>query len=243
MKKLVLGVLLAAVASSTGCIISSGSSDGDTSAVITAQWSFTHFSGGSGSCPPGFSTTTIVAQPWDPIANELFGTPVLDKFNCSDMRGTTDPLDGVYLVWVQIESDNGQQIYAKSKHTYIDTLDGDAAISFPILDDAGYFFLTWDLVDAATQAPLTCKEAGLTGDAAIETLATIVTDSNFLLTDKFPCEHGYGTTSPLLAGTYTVSVEATVNNKSLGNAPELTNKRITAPEGLTDLGHILIPID
>ena len=42
MKKLVLGALLA-VASSTGCIISSGSSD----SVVTAWWRFTHLADNS----------------------------------------------------------------------------------------------------------------------------------------------------------------------------------------------------
>lgn len=238
MKKLVLGALLA-VASSTGCIISSDS----TEAVITARWSFTHFADNSArSCPTGFQTATIVAQPWDPVTNELFGTPVIDKFNCSDLQGTTLPLDGIYLVWVQIETDSGNQVYAQSSHTYIDTADGDVLLDFDILDDAGFFFLTWDLVDAVTQAPLTCREAGVTGNASIETIATIV-NSSFVLADKFQCEHGYGTTSPLLAGTYTVSVDAEVNNLAVGTAPALINKVIKAQNGLTDLGHILIPID
>jgi hypothetical protein len=237
MKKLVLGALIAA-ASATGC-----SSSTPTDAVITARWSFTHFADGTArNCPSGFPTATVVSQPWDPVSNALFGAPILDKFNCSDMRGTTDPLDGIFLVWVQIESDDRQRVYAKSEQTYIDTADGDATIDLALLDDAGFFFLTWDLVDATSQAPLTCKQAGITSTGAIETIATIA-GSTFMLTDQFRCEHGFGTTDPLLAGTYTVSVEAVQDNLSLGNAPELTNKRITAPNGLTDLGHVVIPID
>jgi hypothetical protein len=238
MKNLVLGALLVA-ASSTGCIISSDS----TEAVITANWSFTHFADLSArSCPTGFQTATIVAQPWDPISNELFGTPVLDKFNCSDATGTTDPLDGIYLVWVQIETDSGSTQYAKSKQYYVDTADGDAAFNFNILDDAGFFFLTWDLVDAVTQAPLTCKEAAGTGNSTVETHATIA-GTSFLLSDAFPCDHGFGTTAPLLAGNYTVSVNAAISSGSIGTAPALANKVIKAQNGLTDLGHVLIPID
>jgi hypothetical protein len=235
MKKLVLGALLAVV-SSTGCTVSTS-----TEAVVTARWSFTHFADDSArSCPVGFDTATIVSQAWDPFTNELVGSPVLDLFDCADMQGTTLPLDGIFLVWVQIEGAAGQ--YAESSHTYVDTADGDVLIDFEIFDDAGFFFLTWDLVDAVTNAPLTCDEAGVTGNASVETIATIV-GSTFMLTDKFQCEHGYGTTSPLLAGTYTVSVDAEVDNVAVGVAPALTNRVIRAPNGLTDLGHILIPID
>src|ERR1041385_2157810 len=106
MKKLVLGALLAAAASSTAC-----SSSAPTDAVITARWKFEHFSngtvGGDDPCPPTFTTTSIYSQPWDPINNVTFGAPVIDKFDCAAKIGTTDPLDGIFLVWVQIENDNG----------------------------------------------------------------------------------------------------------------------------------------
>jgi hypothetical protein len=239
MKKLVLGALLAVVASSTGCIITSESTD----AVVTARWSFTHFADGSArSCPVGYTRTTVYAQPWDPIENRLFGTVIADVFNCSDASGTTDPLDGIFLVWVQVEKENGD-VYARSKSIFLDTeVDGDVTLDFPILDDAGNFFLTWDLVDAQNNAPLTCKTAGVTGNSGVETVATIV-GTSFMLVDKFDCNDYFGTTSPLIAGNYTVSVDAFVNNAAVGVAPALTNKRISSPNGLTDLGHIVIPID
>jgi hypothetical protein len=237
MKKLVLGALILA-ASSTGCIISES-----TDAVITARWSFTHFADNSArSCPTDFQTATIYSQPWDPINNRLFGTPIADKFDCADLSGTTDPLDGIFLVWVQIERDSGGTPYASSESIYVDTADGDATLNFPIYDDAGSFYLTWDLVDADTDAPLTCSQAGVTGDAGVETVATIA-GSNFMLADVFECDHYFGTTAPLLAGTYTVSVAAVVDDLSVGTAPAITNKTIRAPNGLTDLGHIIIPIE
>ena len=236
MKKLVLGALLAAVAA-TGCTTAA------TDAVISAQWSFKHYADMSArSCPTNYPTASIYSQVWDPLTHQRTGTTVRDAFDCAAGRGTTDPLDGVFLVWVQVENDAGTSVYAKSEAIFVDTADGDVSFNFPILDDAGYFFLTWDLEKASSGAPLNCAQAGLTGDAAIETLATI-TGTSFLLTDKFQCEHHFGTTDPLLAGTYTVSVEATVNNQSIGNAPTLTNKTISSPNGLTDLGNIVIPIN
>jgi hypothetical protein len=236
MKKLVLGALLTAVASSAACTSS-------TEAVVTARWQFTHFEDDTArSCPVNFQTASVYAQPYDPITNETFGAPVVDKFDCDVFEGTTLPIDGIYLVWVQIENDSGTQVYAKSNQEYFDTIDGDGVIDFEIFDDAGFFFLTWDLEDAVTGAPLTCREAGVVGDASVETVATIA-GTSFMLVDKFTCEHGFGTTSPLLADTYTVSVDAEVDGLAVGVAPALTNKVITAPNGLTDLGHILIPID
>jgi hypothetical protein len=239
MKKLVLGALLAAAASSGAC-----GSSASTSAVITAHWPFTHVDGtASGQCDPSFGTAAIYSQPWDPVSNQLLDAPVIDKFNCSAMRGTTDPLDGIFLVWVQIESDDGSRIYVKSKETYIDTADGDLTIDFPILDDGGYFFLTWDLVGATSNAPLTCAQAGIGKNGSVETVATIAGGTNGAV-DKFTCEHGFGTTDALEQGTYTVSVDANDNSgAAVGTAPTLTNKVIRAPGGLTDLGHIIIPIN
>jgi hypothetical protein len=242
MKKLVLGALLAAVASSTGCIISDDDPIEPTDAVITARWSFTHFEDNTArSCPVGFNTTTIVSQPWDPINHRLIGSPVEDLFDCSAGRGTTDPLDGIFLVWVQVETDSGSQVYAKSESIYVDTADGDVSLDFPIFDDAGFFFLTWGLQDGGRQVD--CEEAGLVGgDTGVETTATIV-GSTFALTDVFECDHYFGTTAPLLADTYVVAVEAVVDGLSVGRAPALNNKTIIAPSGLTDLGHVIIPLD
>lgn len=239
MKKLVLGALLLA-ASSTGCVTSE-----PTDAVITARWSFTHFADGSArSCPTNYQTTTIYSQPWDPIGNRLTGSPIADKFNCSDKIGTTDPLDGIFLVWVQVETDISATPYATSESFYVDTADGDVTLDFPILDDAGFFFLTWDLEDAVSHAPMTCRDAGLDGsNGAVESIATSLANASFMLTDKFECDHYFGTTDPLLAGTYTVSVEATVSDQAVGVAPDLINKTIRSPNGLTDLGHVIIPID
>jgi hypothetical protein len=239
MKNLVLGALLA-VASSTGCIISSGSSD----SVVTARWQFTHLADKSPrSCPVGFATATIVSQATDPITHLGAGLTVVDKFNCSDLQGTISLPDDTYLVWVQIESDDGNQIYTKSAQTFVDTSFGDATIDIDILDDGGYFFMTWDLVAAQTQKPLTCSEAGVTSSGSVEAISTSMANSQKIITDKFTCEDHFGTTDALLAGSYTVSIDAlNSSDLALSNPTVVTNKQITAPDGLTDLGHIVIPI-
>lgn len=238
MKNLVLGALLA-VASSTGCIISSGSSD----SVVTARWQFTHLADKSPrSCPVGFATATIVSQTTDPITHLGTGLTIVDKFDCADGIGTISLPDDTYLVWVEIESDDGLQTYTKSEQTFVDTSFGDATIDINILDDGGYFFLTWDLVDAQTQKPLSCPEAGVTADGSVEAISTNLATSQKIITDQFTCEDHFGTTDGLLAGTYTVSIDALdSSNLALSNSTTVT-KQITAPDGLTDLGHILIPI-
>ena len=64
-----------------------------------------------------------------------------------------------------------------------------------------------------------------------------------LITDKFTCEDHFGTTGALLAGNYVVSVDALDSaNRALSSQSTTVTKSITAPDGLTDLGNIMIPI-
>ncbi len=238
MKNLALAALVA-VAASTGCIISSSD---PTDAVVTARWSFKNFkSGDPRSCPVGYPVATIVSQVWDPFNNTLTGQQVVDRFRCNDLVGTTGRLDGIFLVWVQIENEAGTQVYAQSEQTYIDTADGDASINLDILDDAGRFFLTWDIVREGSNKLLSC--ADVSPGSKVGTSATLATDTRVLFADDFPCEHYYGTTEPVLAGSYTLTVQALLNNKiALGQGITLTNKTVSSPNGLTDLGHVFIPI-
>ena len=239
MKKLVLGALLA-VASLSGCVSDGG---GSTEAVVTARWKFTHLADNSPrSCPVGFATATIVSQATDPVTHLGAGATIVDKFNCSDGQGTITLPDDTYLVWVQIENDTGSQIYTKSQQTFVDTSLGDTTIDINILDDGGYFFLTWDLVKAGTQTPLTCAAAGVTASGSVEAVSTNLATSQRIITDKFTCEDHFGTTDALLAGTYAVTIDALDSSDRALSDPTTVTKQITAPDGLTDLGHILIPI-
>jgi len=235
MKKLVLGALLVAAVSSTGC----PSSD----VTVTGRWSFTHIADGSPrSCPTGFDTATIFAQPVDAdTANANGGVISADLFTCSDQQGTVALPDGVYLMSVRIEDHAGTQTYADSAQVLVDTA-RDSSFDVEILDDGGYFFFTWSLQDSTTGAPLSCADAGVTSSGSVEAISTSIANSSFFRDDKFTCEDHYGTTDGLPAGTYTVSIDAE-DNGALGPAVNLTNKVITAPNGTTDLGHVMIPID
>lgn len=238
MKKLVLGALLA-IGSSVGCVAANDSR-------VTVTWQFEHLATKtiSPTCPAGFDTATIVSQPWDPDANVLLGSPKLDLFDCSRMTGTVRLPFDTYLVWVQIENHDGSQIFSKSAQTFVDTVIGDAVVDTSFLDDGGFFFLTWDLVDATTHAPLSCKAAGVGTNGSVEVAASSVAHpSDPPLIDKFTCEAGFGTSAPLLQGQYGLHINALDSHDTpLGDGFATTTKTIV-PEGLTDLGHILIPID
>src|ERR1700759_178374 len=161
MKNLVLGTLLVAAASSAAC-----SSSTATDAVVTARWSFSSYdnrnSPATAPCPAGFTTGSVHAKEWDPVLGQFVpgGIEVIDKFNCSDKGGTPASLDGVFLIWVQIEGTSGANVYAQSESVFFDTINGDKSIDLPTLfTDAGYLDLSWDLVDSGNTR-LSCAAAG-----------------------------------------------------------------------------------
>lgn len=235
MKKLILGALLAA-ASSVGCSSSSSNS------VVDVSWTFTHLADNSArSCPSGFGTANIISQTIDPTTHKLTGLQVVDQFNCSAGHGTITLPDDAFLIWVEIATDSGSSKYAESAATYVDTSLGDATVDTEILDDGGYFFFTWDLVDAQTSALLSCAAAGVTSSGSVDIISASVADSTYVKEDKFTCADHYGTTEGLLAGEYDITIQAE-NNGVLGVADPFSDT-ILPQNGLTDLGNIMIPIN
>lgn len=241
MKNLVLGALLAAAVSSTACGTTS-----DTSARITASWSFNTYAGRNGpanaDCPAGFDTATVYVRPWDDFVGDFTGPAVpSDLFDCSAKVGTTGLLDGVFQVWVQIENHDGSSVYARSPSKVIDTADGDQSITLPTLfTDAGYFDLSWDLERAGSTTRLHCADAGITSTGRISTSAS-ATSVNMIYVDKFSCDDFYGITSELPVDTYDVTVTVSAADGSdIGASSPIPNQPITAPNGLTSLGHVQI---
>ena len=247
MKNLVLGVLLVSAASSAGC--SSTEPPPPTDAVVTAHWSFSSYANRNSPaldpCPGGFSTASVHSKEWDPVAGQFVpgGIEVIDKFNCSAKVGTTDPLDGVFLIWVQIESTSGGTVYAQSESEFFDTLNGDKTIDLPTLfTDAGYMDLSWDLIGTGNTR-LSCAQAGIGSSGSVSTTAVSVASPSFMLVDKFTCTDGFGTTDVLPEDTYDVTVTASSGpGHDLGVSAPLADKLITAPNGLTHLGHVRIPV-
>lgn len=241
MKKLVLGSLIAVVAANAaGCVASNSDV-----ATITANWSLVNkATGAATTCPPGFATAALYSQPID-ANNNLTGSPIIDLFNCEDHTGFTDPLPpDVYASWIKITTDTNSDTYAESTKSILDVRDIDLTYSTTILNDGGYFQLTWDLRGGTSNAPLACADVpGVTASTGgVETVVTVAGGSA-AKTDQFNCEDHYGLTGGFLQGAYTVSVDAFSNAGAEGTAPTLTNKVIQAPNKVTDLGNIIIPID
>jgi len=241
MKKLILGALLAA-ASSVGCSSSTTTTTTVRDSIVDVTWSFTHLADNSvRSCPSGFGTANIISQTIDPVTHKLVGAPIIDQFDCSAGRGSITLPDDTFLVWVEIATNSGSSKYAESAATFVDTSLGDAKVDTEILDDGGYFFFTWDLVDSRTNAALTCRNAGVTASGSVEIVSMSLTTSSYIKADKFTCEDHYGTTEGLLAGDYDIMVQAENNNTTLGAADPFSDT-IHAQNGLTDLGNIVIQI-
>ena len=271
MRKVVLAALFAA----TGCVAASDDADGDgildiddfcpgtpsgaqvdidgcsvrpAPGLMTARWSFKEVeTGASLTCPTGFNTTAVHAQPVDRFGNNA-GQKVIDLYNCDAFQGTADYPATLYAVFMEITTQTNSAKYADTPETYVDITVEDKTITQTIIDDGGFFVFDFELRDGVGGSPLTCSQAGADGVEIVSTL----NGSTQAKTDIFDCVtpgfrddgKGYATTAGLLAGDYTVSVAALdSSDRSVGTAPALTNKRIVAPNKLTDLGLIQIPID
>ncbi len=220
-----------------------GGGGGPDLATISARWSLRNMAdGATTACPVGFDTAQLISQPVD-ATNLPVGDPVVDLFDCGAGTGRSAALaPDVYQVWIEIRDHSGANLYAQSLSQFVDVRAQDEAITTQILNDGGYFQLSWDLVGKATQQPLNCAQiAG--GVDAVEAISTSVADAHRFYTDKFTCEDHSGVTSGLLQGTYTISIDASNAGKSIGTAPTLASKVIHGQNQVTDLGHIVIPID
>lgn len=243
MKKLVLVALTAMVAmAASGCIITSGDDAPAEDAVITAKWSIKNIASNDNSlpCPPGTTTAALYNQVIDDNGN-LIGQPAIDLFNCSDFQGASDPLvPDIYQSWVELTSDNGADIYARSLSAIVDVIDVDKTFETTILEDGGYFELDWTLRAAVGGATLTCAAAQADGVGVL----TTVTNGTASKDDQLDCAPGYGVTAGLLMGSYTVEVSAiNTAGEGLGEGTIKTAQLIDDRNAVTDLGHFDLPID
>ena len=206
--------------------------------AISASWTIKTVAGTTQPCPVGYDTAAVVSQLVDSAGNNV-GMPIVDLFTCSDGAGTTAPLyEGSYKVWVAIQNASGSMTYAASV-TAAMSLHSNLTLSAQILTDGGYFALAWNLVAASNNSALTCALAGAKSVDVVSTVSGGTTSFD----DIFDCGDGQGVSAGLAAGTYTVSIAAlNASDQSIGTAPTLTNKQIQAPNGVTNLGTIMIPI-
>jgi hypothetical protein len=226
-----------------GCSIST------TPVLMTANWSFKHLASGSSlTCPTGFDTTAVHAIPIDRFGAKV-GTELIDLYNCSAFTGTSDYDARPYEVFMEVTTPTNSAIYADTPSAYVDLTVQNKTITQTIIDDGGFFTFDFELRDKNGGARLTCGQAGANG--GVEILSTLNGTAE-AVSDIFDCVApgfrddgaGFAFTGGLLAGDYTVSIAALdSSDRSVGTAPALTNKRISAPNKITDLGLIQIPID
>ena len=217
--------------------------------LITARWSFKEVSTGATlGCPAGFDTTAVHVTPVDRFG-EAMGQKTIDLYDCDAFQGTADYAADQYEVFMEITTPTNSAKYADTPRAYVDITLEDKTITQTIVDDGGYFVFDYELRDSVNGDRLSCAEAGATG--GVEIISTLNGTSQGK-TDIFDCVvpgfrddgSGYAVTAGLVAGDYTVSIAALNSaDQSIGTAPALTNKRIEAPNKLTDLGLVQIPID
>ncbi len=238
-------LFVATVASlATGCIIHDGSRDdrGYDAAAIEARWSLRDLATDRATaCPAGFTTAQLNTQLVDERGNPL-DRVITDLFDCADGYGVTDLLVADrQLVWLEIRSDDGSRLYASSTSAIVDLYNGSATFDAQILNDGGYFQLDWNLVGKQSNRPLQCSDV-IGGVDAIEGISTSVANGREAIVDTFVCEDHVGISGGLLAGDYTISLDAQAGNKSVGTAAPVS-KRILDKNQVTDLGSITIPIE
>lgn len=179
-------------------------SEGGGGAQITAAWTFRDFPDTVTACPAGFNTIAHYNQLLD-ANGQASGQPVIDLYDCVDNTNFTDALTpGVYQSWLESTDDSGANVYAQSTSVILDVTTQDASFEAAIFNDAGYFAFGWSLVASSNGSPVTCAQAQADG---VEIIST-VTNGTAGVTDQFNCEDGFGVTAALLAGSYTVSIDA-----------------------------------
>lgn len=244
MKNVVFGSLLAVVAAA-GCTTSSSSQ-----VTTTASWTF-HTISASGrtytpsACPGGqFDTAAVISQSTDAAGNPTgsctaastpSGSCYVDLYNCTDNTGTELVDPGYYDQFVSITNHDGTQVYADGLPVNID-LTADNAFTSDIIDNGGYFQVTWDLRTAAGGAA-TC--ADFAGENGVELASTLSGTSN-AVTDIWDCANGTDITDPLPEGNYTMSLAVlNANDQALG-VSDAINGTIHAQNVVTDLGSVAV---
>lgn len=242
MKQLVLGMFVAAIASqAAGCIFVSDDDDDDgggEAAVIRANWDFVSVAGSNTGCPPAVNTMAVITSEVDANDNVIGGTELTDLYDCVDGTGVTDPLPPARIL-VYLEARNENTTLGQSLSEYLDITDVNVEQDFTLIADGGRFVFGWDLVGENSGNPLSCAQAGADG---VSLLATVVNGAD-ATDDIFPCEDGFGVTAPVLAGNYTVSIDAIDgNDEALGSEPFLQTVQMGDINDLPDLGTIELPI-
>jgi cysteine-rich repeat protein len=212
-------------------------------ASIDASWMLVTAAMDSAPCPSGYDTAAVTSQPVDTQGHNV-GSAVIDLFDCAAAMGTTKPLPATtYNARVAITNHAMSQTFATSLAQAVDLSDAtDKPLDVSFLTDGGMFQLAWQLVKMSDgTTPVACSAVDAMG--AKVRVATTNTTTSLTGNSQLACENGSGITGAVVAGTYTVSIRLLDHVfADKGDVPDLTGKVIMAPDGLTDLGTVKIPV-
>lgn len=211
-------------------------------ASIDAMWMLQTVDMQAAQCPTGFDTAAVTSQPVDAQGNAA-GTAVVDLFDCGAGMGTTKPLPATtYRATVAIQSHDGSQTFATALAQDVDLSDAtDKPLDVSFLTDGGRFQLAWQLVKMSDgTTPVDCATIG----SMVNVRAAMTNTTTMMVKNSsFSCATGAGLTSPVVAGTYTIGIRLLKDFVTdVGDAPDLMGQVIVAPDGLTDLGTVKIPV-
>lgn len=241
-----LAVGAAALATqAAACVIHTGEADrdiGDDTAVATiaARWSLRNLADGAVTgCPAGFDIARLVAQPID-ASGAASGAPVENLFDCGAQIGETTGLaPDRYRVWIEIRSRDLAALYGQSLPQLLDVRAAHQPFATELLNDGGYFQLSWSLVGAVSGRPLDCSQ--LVGLDGIAVASAPEGDTHRVHVDQRLCDEHASVSAGLLAGGYAVTIEARAGEQWLGGA--LIFELISSQNRVTDLGNFTLAID
>jgi len=241
---LAIRTVIALLVPSAACVVETHrdrGGGGDSGATISARWSLRNMAdGATTACPVGFDTVQMIAHAVD-ASGDAVGDPSVDLFDCDARTGRSAVLPSdIYQVWLEIRSHDLATLYAQSLSQVLDVRTADRTITADLLNDGGYFQLTWDLVDATTHRPVECSQ--VVGLDTIEAVSTSVADAHVAYDDQRVCQDHAAVSGGLLQGSYTITINAMAGGRSVGAAAMLTHQVIQGQNRVTDLGNIIIPI-
>jgi hypothetical protein len=225
---------LCLVSQAAACVIVDDSYESP--AAITARWSFFDLATNTPSgCPDGFDTVAVNHQALDEFGP--YGPVIIDLYDCNAVSGTSLLDPAVYETWIDVTSHDRTRLYASSLSSVLDVIDRDATFEAELLNDGGYFFLSWDLIGEVSNRSLAC------GDASVDSIVATSSSASSTETDTFPCTDEFGVTGGFLAGDYTVSLSAMTGERPVTSEPlVLADRPIQNRNRVTDLGHVSLPI-
>jgi cysteine-rich repeat protein len=209
--------------------------DGQRMAAIDATWELTNVAGATAACPDGYDTAAVIATP---IAG---GSAVTSTFACSAAMGTTSQLPAaMYNVQIAITNQAMSQTFGTSPAELVDLSDAtDKPVDAMFLTDGGSFKLAWKLTKMSDGSTVACSDV-----SSMPHVKVLVTpDGGMGSSSLLSCANGMATTGAFVAGAYTVTVSILNDSfQNVGSAAPLTAQMIVAPNGLTDLGTVTIPV-